>query len=463
MNFKIKNGWWIAFGGFFFAFIIQIMLVRESYLYEKSVFITKVDIAVNDAINKLNMDTYVKSSAIGPNMFSSVPEKNTVIVVKNGIFRRFDFDIDYDRALVNRQALYDLCDSTRWTLKCLDTIIQEKLKEIKLITPVEFILKDTTGQVIDHYSTGKINFLSRIETESIKLGFISPRILEVNYQFGLDYYLTVAAERLYMAGLFFIILIFCFYLLFRTIKDEKKSAEYQRKLVHSLVHNLKNPIAACIAVLNRLKKSCPQQEEYAANEALLIQMNKLLEKAKHNVEDLLSKQADQNGIRLSKQKVNVDRLLNELISFYNAMSQDEKEVVFHLDNRLPEDFSLYADASHLYSVLGNLIDNAIKYSGRSVEITLSVKEEDEKIFISVKDNGWGISEDKQSRVFDSGYRGNSTLSGSGIGLHYTRMVAEAHRGKISVKSTVGEGSEFTMELPQRSKFYNLKRWLCRKK
>lgn len=463
MKLKIKNGWRIAFGGFFFAFIIQSMLVMESYQFEESVFRSKIEAVINSAVNKLNTRAYKLGKDNSPNIAGVDQDKNIVHIIMNGVSTKFGVSGDYDRALVNRQAQYDLCDTGIWRVENLNEIFQNELVEVKLDTPIEFILKDTTGQVIDYFSSGKINFWSKVEAEPIKLGFISPRILEVNYQFGLDYYLTVAAERLYMAGLFFIILVFCFYLLLRTIKDEKKSAEYQRKLVHSLVHNLKNPIAACIAVLNRLKKSCPQQEEFAANEALLLQMNKLLENAKHNVEDLLSKQADQNGIRLSKQRVNIDKLLNELITFYKAMSQDEKEVVFHLDNRLPKDFFLYADASHLYSVLGNLIDNAIKYSGKSVDITLSVNEENEKVFISVKDNGWGISEDKQSRVFDSGYRGNSTLSGSGIGLHYTRMVAEAHRGKISVKSTVGEGSEFTMELPQRNKFHNLKRWLCRKK
>ena len=83
--------------------------------------------------------------------------------------------------------------------------------------------------------------------------------------------------------------------------------------------------------------------------------------------------------------------------------------------------------------------------------------------IKISDNGWGIPKEKHERIFESGYRGNSVPGGSGIGLHYTQMVAEAHRGTIRVESSEGKGSVFIIELPQRTMFNNLKRRLCRKR
>lgn len=460
MNNQIKKGWWIACGGFLFAFIIQMMLVNESYRHEKSLFIERVEVSINTAIEALSMESRIVSNSGKYSILSINHWENTVNILLNNHMYKYPLPKNYDRNLVNRQALYDLCDKERW---CLDSLNGKLQKKLGVIVPIEWCLRDTLGNEVKRVEVDKVSGLSIVKVEPIKLGYITPRVLHIRYVFPFKYYLAVAGDRLYTACLFFALLVFCFYLLFRAIRDERKRQSNQKKLVDSLVHNLKNPIVVCSTAFNAVKSIYSPTEENIQEQKMIELMDQSLKKAKHNVEELLSKQATSTGIRLSLQCVEVDKLFQELIIFHTSICPENKQVTFHTDVHLTGECPLMADRSHLYGALSNLIDNAIKYSYGEVEITLSAYKEKKKVIIKVTDNGWGISEDKQDRIFESGYRGNSEPGGSGIGLHYTQMVAEAHRGTVRVESAEGKGSVFIMEIPQRRMFNNLKRRLCRKR
>ena len=107
-----------------------------------------------------------------------------------------------------------------------------------------------------------------------------------------------------------------------------------------------------------------------------------------------------------------------------------------------DDLVVETDPIHFSNIIGNLIDNSIKYSGESVEIHI----EADNNGISVKDNGIGIPEKSLSEVFNKFYRvpnGNRTdVRGYGIGLFYVKSIVEKHGWTISVKSKVKEGSRF---------------------
>lgn len=115
-----------------------------------------------------------------------------------------------------------------------------------------------------------------------------------------------------------------------------------------------------------------------------------------------------------------------------------------------ENYEIYADPIRLEQVLLNLLDNALKYSNESSEVTIIVKAKEEKTIISVIDTGIGIPLDEIDFIFEKLYRveksRSRTYGGSGIGLAVVRELIEAHGGTIEVKSKLGEGSTFKITI-----------------
>ncbi len=110
--------------------------------------------------------------------------------------------------------------------------------------------------------------------------------------------------------------------------------------------------------------------------------------------------------------------------------------------------TVYADAAQLQHVVSNLLDNALKYSGATVTISIGLQAGK----ITVADNGIGIAKEKQNYIFDKFYRvpqGNlHDVKGYGLGLYYVRNIMERMGGEVSVRSAVGRGTKFTLLFSQ---------------
>ena len=127
---------------------------------------------------------------------------------------------------------------------------------------------------------------------------------------------------------------------------------------------------------------------------------------------------------------------------------DHKLVTF--DTHFPPSLSVTADPMHLCNVLSNLLENAVKYSGDSVHITVSGMLDGHRFTLVVADNGIGIPPAEQARVFDKFYRvptGNRhEVKGYGLGLFYVKTMVEKHGGTVEGKREPGKGSEFMIRI-----------------
>jgi signal transduction histidine kinase len=105
----------------------------------------------------------------------------------------------------------------------------------------------------------------------------------------------------------------------------------------------------------------------------------------------------------------------------------------------------------MQQVLYNVVDNAIKFSGKSKQIDISLIPVDNEIKFGVKDYGVGIPLKDMEKIFDRFFRGDESqrlgIKGSGIGLTIVKQIVEAHGGTISLESEIGKGSLFTVRLP----------------
>ena len=230
----------------------------------------------------------------------------------------------------------------------------------------------------------------------------------------------------------------------------KRIFQIREDFSYAMIHDMKTPLSTIFMTLNflhtgRLDDKPEKKEKYfqiAESEAdpLLTLTNKVL---------IISK-LEQHKLDMKKDVLELEPIIDKLIDKFTAKA--EKPVYFIKD--LQADV-VYADEEFLGEVLSNLIDNAIKYSKESVEITISSTCNELYTVLKVHDNGLGISDDDQKVIFNKYERaaaGRKTRkkgsSGFGLGLNFVQQVVEAHEGKIIVNSIEGEFTEFVIYLPQ---------------
>lgn len=457
MKRKLQRGWWLVVLVLLLVLAIQVMLIRESYQYEKFVFINKMEQWMEKSVADLNFKSY-DVPKMDQNIFSVDFRNAFVRCIKNGVEYKFKYDKNIDKESVHYRVMYDYRGGNVWNLTRLDSIFQLKTKELGFPVPINYVLEDTLGHQIDHYATAELSRLWSVKLKPIELGFIEPHRLQVSYEFPFQYYWAVAADRLLLAGMFFLIFVFCVYWLYRTIMDERRANQNQDRLIHALVHNLKNPVVSCIAGLDMIRTANFSEGEKQDLIGLKIDMILL----KYNIEDLLLADANAKGFRLRLSEFDLAALVEEAVLFYGKLRIPNKTVELKVVYNKSVSFKIVADRGHMLGVLSNLIDNSIKYSGNEVKIVLSLYRKEHRMEIRVRDNGWGVVEEDLKNMFESGYRGISPIGGYGLGLNYVKMVLVAHKGWVEVKSGVYSGSRFLIALPYRKTYFKFGKWQWKK-
>ena len=157
-------------------------------------------------------------------------------------------------------------------------------------------------------------------------------------------------------------------------------------------------------------------------------------------------EAESGTMRLERVECDLKNSLSQVVTLYEYVAE-EKNVEVSL-----EDFSsvvLALDSTRIAQVWANLLDNAIKYGREGGWVKIEVKLEDNTVTVSFEDNGMGISSFEQNKIWERLYRGDRSRSqkGLGLGLNYVQAVVAAHGGKVSVTSSLNEGSSFEVVLP----------------
>jgi signal transduction histidine kinase len=116
----------------------------------------------------------------------------------------------------------------------------------------------------------------------------------------------------------------------------------------------------------------------------------------------------------------------------------------------PELLPLVGDEFRIEQVITNLLTNALRYGkGKPVAVAVGLREQEPEAFVSVRDQGSGVAPQDQERIFEQFERaeGTNQVPGLGLGLYIARQIAQAHQGRLEVRSTPGEGAEFVLSLP----------------
>ncbi len=258
----------------------------------------------------------------------------------------------------------------------------------------------------------------------------------------------------HMAGIFLssliliILVIIAFVYLLLTILRQKTVEELKTDFTNNVTHELKTPIAVAYAandaLLNYDSSLTTKQKKY------LGIIGEQLESLTGMVEQILTLAVENRStVSLNPGPIRITEMMPALIE--QQKLKTKKKVIFRTD--IPDDFTLTADRTHLYNMLGNLIDNALKYSvNEPVEIEIKAGNKEGESYISVHDNGVGIPEEHQQQVFGKFFRvpqGNlHTVKGYGLGLYCIRDMMNRHGGFVTLESKPGVGSVFTLHFKQ---------------
>ena len=250
-------------------------------------------------------------------------------------------------------------------------------------------------------------------------------------------------------ALLFIVLMILGLALFIIFK-QKRLSEIQKNFVNNMTHEFKTPLATIRISAEVLKNpnivNNPQRLlNYAtivSNETahLTKQVERVLHMAKSNKQQ----------IELNKEAIKIKYLIDEITEKTYVPLIRSRGGKFSI-NYADEDIIVYADSLHFKNVIGNLLDNAIKYCKQAPNIKMNIKSVGDTLRIDIHDNGIGISEENLKNIFKRFYRvptGNvHDVKGFGLGLNYVRLICERHGGKITAQSTLGKGSTFSIFIP----------------
>jgi signal transduction histidine kinase len=224
------------------------------------------------------------------------------------------------------------------------------------------------------------------------------------------------------------------------------SWEQQREFMGNVSHELRTPLTVVSGYLQSLqRRSANLQDDQ--RQALATALAET-ERASRLLADLLQlARADSGQLLFESRPTRLHVLLAECV----AMGQQVSRRPIHL--QLPEeDVVVAADPERLQQVLLNLIDNAVKYSPATAPIAVSLNASPNNASIQVQDRGIGIPLSHQQRIFERFYRVSEGMTrgrdGTGLGLAIAKVLVEAMDGTMTVRSSPGEGSLFTITLPR---------------
>ncbi|MBE6226837.1 MAG: HAMP domain-containing histidine kinase [Bacteroidales bacterium] len=234
--------------------------------------------------------------------------------------------------------------------------------------------------------------------------------------------------------------------LVRTMFRQKTLEEMRRDFTHNITHELKTPISVAVTATDALRNfSADADPDRRSRYLEIVEMQ--LTQLSTMVEHILSVSVEGREYKYNPTVVYLQEIISGLTQ--GAGINTGKKPVFNID--CAEHIKILADEFHIKNLLATVIDNAVKYSAEPV-IDIKVSDKTENVTVEIKDNGCGISKEHLSHVFEKFYRVPTgdihTVRGYGLGLYYAKQVAELHRGTISMKSRIGEGTTVTIKLPR---------------
>lgn len=335
----------------------------------------------------------------------------------------------------------------------IDSIASVLLKEHNIKSDIViYIINPKKGNILQKSKLGVLPHLGSIKSnpfpiktdssEAVQLVLVNP----YNTLFERMGLLMIASF------IMLVLVIGCISYQIKVIFYQKKIAKLRADFSFAMIHDMKTPLTAIMSCANLLRSGGMEQKTEIKEKFFSFIKSESVHLLNLTNKILSLSRLESHKALLSKKRFLLEPMLQNMTELFQVKA--EKPVHFTLDLQVKE---VYADEDYLGEAISNLIDNAVKYSKESVEITISTSiiSKGNYTMIKVRDNGLGFSQEDKNVIFGKFERASAFnrsskggVAGFGLGLNYVYQVMEAHGGEVTANSVVGEFSEFMLLLPQ---------------
>jgi two-component system phosphate regulon sensor histidine kinase PhoR len=288
----------------------------------------------------------------------------------------------------------------------------------------------------------KINlFTDNIVRNDLSLSVIFPE--RTNYVLGSMMWLLGGS----MLFSLFILVTFALSLYF--IIRQKKITEMKSDFLNNMTHEFKTPIATISLAADTITNPRVIKNEESIRHfiGMIKKENSRMNKKVETILQIAS--LDKKEIEFKFENVSLHTIIHHAVETIEIQVQQRSGKIFLRLEALEDE--ILGDFEHLSNLVNNFLDNAIKYSPDSPEITVSTNNTERGIILSFEDKGIGMSKSVQGKIFERFYRQTSgnvhDVKGFGLGLNYARAIIDAHKGNVTIFSEPGKGSRFDIFLP----------------
>jgi signal transduction histidine kinase len=243
-------------------------------------------------------------------------------------------------------------------------------------------------------------------------------------------------------SIFIVVFLAGAYSLHKSINQERKLQEQKKNFLLSVTHELKSPLASIKILLQTIQKRDLSKEQVLNFISKSLMDIERLDDMVENM--LLASKIDNRSYSFPKDKFSLSVLVDSIVNRLQITKCEGTQQI--IDAEIEPKIEITGDKFALTSVVTNLIENAIKYSGPCETVGVKLFSKEGRVFLEVADHGIGIADQEKSRIFDKFYRVGSedtrNTKGTGLGLYIVKEVLDKHKASIKVKDNRPVGSIF---------------------
>lgn len=448
---------------------IQVYWIRNTIIVREAAFAQSVEEALSNVVFKLEklemaekFQKQMEFTSKGPTYLQEIDSINRNFYEE---FSLINTRTGFEKFVQKSKFTHQILDYWMGTYKkkpiqerinpsLLDSLLDVELQKRGIRTTFEFGVFNIPANKMIIQKTGKFSEqLLGLNSYHFALfpGDVGgdSNFLNVYFPNETNFLLSQMSSLLMVSILLIIIIIFAFFFTISTVFKQKKLSEMRNDFINNMTHEFKTPVSTISLACEALKDKDMEKSEFLFDNYIDI-INEENNRLKSMSEKILQTAIIEKGeLKLRKESIGINEIIIDAVK--KIKLQVEKKGGQILLDLSEDEINFDADKLHLTNVLINLIDNANKYNLEKPEIMISSEKSDRGVYITVKDNGIGISKMNQKKIFDKLYRvptGNiHNFKGFGLGLNYVKAIVNKHNGNIGIESELNKGTSFKIFLP----------------